>query len=159
MKPTATVFDVAAYILRKCGPMSAMKLQKLVYYCQAWSLVWDERPMFPEVIEAWANGPVVRRLYAAHRGCFLVSADTSELLSSAQPEHLDEEAIATIEQVLTFYGDKDAQWLSALTHKERPWIEARGRCADGDSSEAPITHASMEEYYGSLFDNGQAASG
>jgi hypothetical protein len=54
----ATVFDVAAYILEKKGEMSAWRLQKLVYYSQAWSLVWDERPLFDEPIQAWANGPV-----------------------------------------------------------------------------------------------------
>lgn len=37
------VLNVAKYILSRLGPMSAMKLQKLVYYSQAWSLVWDER--------------------------------------------------------------------------------------------------------------------
>ena len=57
-----SVFDVAAYILDKLGPISTIKLQKLVYYCQAWSLVWDEEPLFSERIEAWVNGPVVREL-------------------------------------------------------------------------------------------------
>ena len=42
----ATVFDVARYILEKYGPLSAMKLQKMVYYSQAWSLVWDDAPLF-----------------------------------------------------------------------------------------------------------------
>ena len=55
--------DVAAYILEEHGPLSAMKLQKLVYYSQAWSLVWDDRQLFREAVEAWANGPVVRELY------------------------------------------------------------------------------------------------
>ena len=70
----ANVHDVAAYILGRCGPMTAMKLQKLVYYSQAWSLVWDERPLFPESIEAWANGPVVPALYDRHRGAFKLNA-------------------------------------------------------------------------------------
>lgn len=47
-----TAIDVATQILEQLGPMSAMKLQKLVYYCQAWSLVWDDRQMFSEQIEA-----------------------------------------------------------------------------------------------------------
>ena len=38
--------DVAAYILRKQGAMPAMKLQKLAYYSQAWSLVWDDESLF-----------------------------------------------------------------------------------------------------------------
>ena len=42
----ASVFDVAAYILHRAGTMTAMKLQKLVFYSQAWSLVWDEKPLF-----------------------------------------------------------------------------------------------------------------
>ena len=32
---TVSVHDVAAYILEKQGPMTAMKLEKLVYYAQA----------------------------------------------------------------------------------------------------------------------------
>lgn len=35
----AIIFDTARYILEKEGQMSTMKLQKLCYYCQAWSLV------------------------------------------------------------------------------------------------------------------------
>ena len=62
-KTTVKAIDVAAYILRKQGTMPAMKLQKLVYYSQAWSLVWDDRPIFRDRIYAWANGPVIRNLY------------------------------------------------------------------------------------------------
>ena len=53
-----SIFDVAAYVLDKLGVMTTMKLEKLCYYSQAWSLVWDERRLFPERFEAWANGPV-----------------------------------------------------------------------------------------------------
>jgi uncharacterized phage-associated protein len=59
-KPVS-VFDVAAYILEKQPkkhPITAWKLQKLIYYCQAWSLVWDEQSIFKEKILAWANGPI-----------------------------------------------------------------------------------------------------
>ena len=63
----ASVFDVAKYILNKKGRMSPMKLQKLVYYSQCWSLAWDDKPLFNNRIEAWANGPVVRDLYTFHR--------------------------------------------------------------------------------------------
>ena len=68
----ANVLDVAAYILQEHGPMTTWKLQKLVYYGQAWSFVWDDDELFPEEIEAWANGPVVRELYNAHKGRFRV---------------------------------------------------------------------------------------
>ena len=66
----ASVFDVAAYILERRGRMTAMKLQKLVYYSQAWSLVWDGRPLFDDEVQAWVNGPVVYDLFKAHQGMF-----------------------------------------------------------------------------------------
>jgi uncharacterized phage-associated protein len=140
----ATVHDVAAYVLSKLSPMSAMKLQKLVYYCQAWSLVWDDAPLFPEKIEAWANGPVVRELYERHRGQFaLVRWDGNpDALTAPQKE--------TVDSVLRFYGDKSPQWLSDLTHMERPWKVARGALADGERGDQEITLESMAEYYSSL---------
>lgn len=71
------VNNVARYILeRKGGHMSTMKLQKLVYYTQAWSLVWDEKPLFDSRIEAWANGPIIPDLYDQHRGLFTATIDT-----------------------------------------------------------------------------------
>src|SRR6218665_2697098 len=77
------VNDVAAYILDKRGPMSTMKLQKLCYYTQGWSLSWDERPLFENPIQALANGPVICDLYMQHRGQFSVNTcprgDTSRL--------------------------------------------------------------------------------
>jgi uncharacterized phage-associated protein len=58
-----SVLDIAEFILLKLGPMPSMKLQKLVYYCQAWSLVWDDRALFKEKIRAKNNGPVCPILY------------------------------------------------------------------------------------------------
>src|SRR4051794_1762471 len=110
----ANVFDIAAYILRQKGPMTAMKLQKLVYYAQAWSLVWDEKPLFVERIEAWANGPVVPELYRAHRQMFDVNFEWAK--EQGNPEALTPEERDTVEAVLTYYGDKPSQWLSDLTH-------------------------------------------
>lgn len=141
----ASAHDVAAYILARRGRMTAIKLQKLVYYSQAWSVVWDERALFPERIEAWANGPVVRDLYDAHRGSFEVSE-----WPLGDARRLTETERSTIDIVLDFYGDKSAQWLSDLTHREQPWLLARRGLPDGERGNREITLSSLEEYYGSL---------
>lgn len=141
----ATVHDVAAAILQKHGPMTALKLEKLVYYCQAWSLVWDEAPLFMERIEAWAGGPVVPALYYQHRGQFEVK--TWKL---GQPDSLSPAQNETIDSVLKFYGGKTSQWLSDLTHREDPWIQAREGLAPLERGNKEITLASMAEYYGML---------
>jgi uncharacterized phage-associated protein len=141
----ASVHDVAAYILQKYGTVSAMKLQKLVYYSQAWSLVWEERPIFDEQIQAWANGPVIPELYVKHRGQFQV-----EKWPWGDPEGLCKDDKETVDAVLKFYGDKTAQWLSDLTHREDPWQDARVGVAPGDWCANEISCASMHEYYSSL---------
>jgi len=141
----ADVFDVAQYILQKQSAMTAMKLQKLVYYSQAWSLVWDEKPLFSEKIEAWANGPVVRELFGLHRGQFIVDS-----IERGDVNNLTQEEKETIDAVLDFYSGKNAQWLSDLTHIEAPWLEARKGIPDGDNCENEITLSSMHEYYSSI---------
>jgi uncharacterized phage-associated protein len=140
-----SALDVAAYILRICGPITAMKLQKLVYYCQAWSLVWDEKPLFFESIEAWANGPVIRELYDAHRGQFEVSE-----IPNGNPTKFKKFQIETITAVLDYYKNFTSQKLSDLTHSEDPWKAARYGLPVTARSDAIISHASMMEYYSSL---------
>jgi uncharacterized phage-associated protein len=141
----ASVLDVAEYILQQQGTMTSWKLEKLVYYCQAWSLVWDEAPLFDEKIEAWANGPVVRELFDLHKGLFTVSH-----IPGGDPSKLSYPQKNVIDAVLNYYGDKTAQWLSDLTHMENPWQEARAGIPDGANSENEITLASLHIYYSSI---------
>jgi len=140
----ATVHDVAAYILETTRSITAMKLQKLVYYCQAWSLVWDEKPLFSERLEAWANGPVCPALYDRHRGKFEVSAWNGD------PSALTPEQRETVDIVVKFYGSYAPQALSDLTHAEAPWRDARLGLMQGDRGNREITCDAMAEYYGSL---------
>ena len=140
-----SVFDVVAYLLQKSGGMTAMKLQKLVYYCQAWSLVWDESPLFAERIEAWSNGPVVRELFEEHRGRFRVDE-----LSKGNPEILSPVQKETIDVILKTYGGESSQWLSDLSHSEKPWKDARHGLSDDERGDVEISHACMAEYYENL---------
>ena len=141
-----TAHDVAAAVLaRYRRPMSAMKLQKLVYYCQAWHLVWTGRPLFRERIEAWANGPVVVDLFRRHRGRYEVSD-----WPTGDPSRLTAQQLATVESVVATYGPRSAQALSELTHAERPWTAARRGLRAGERSSAVIQHEQMRRYYSGL---------
>lgn len=139
------VLDVASYILSICGPMTAMKLQKLVYYSQAWHLVWDSELLFEDSIEAWAYGPIVPRLYEAHRGAFKVSE-----LDGGNPDLLSESEKETIDRVCEYYGKYNAQQLSDLTHSEEPWNKARRGLDPLARSNNAIRPEWMDAYYSSL---------
>lgn len=142
----ANVFDTARYILERSGPMSTMKLQKLCYYAQAWSLVWDDSPLFDEDFQAWANGPVCPELFYKTHGKYKVDASDE----TGGDGDLTENQKDTIGKVLDYYGGHDAQWLSQLTHMEDPWMEARVGVPAGVGCANVITKESMAMYYGGL---------
>lgn len=143
--PRIQVFDIAAYILERMGAMTTMKLQKLVYYSQAWSLVWDEKPLFEEKIEAWANGPVIRNLFDYHRGMYEISS-----MPLGNPRLLNQEQQDTVDAVLEYYGHRSAQWLIELTHMEDPWVQARKGLPKLERGNRIIPLDAMADYYSSL---------
>jgi uncharacterized phage-associated protein len=132
--------DVTGYILND-RTMTGLKLQKLLYYSQAWSLVWDDEPLFEERIEAWPGGPVVREVYC---GSFEVGAPWP----GGHPDRLSPVQRRTVSRVLKNYGSKPSRLLKDLTRHERPWLDARAKV--GGRVRGEITHASMAQYYGSL---------
>ena len=140
------VFCVANYILQKVGSTTTMKLQKLIYYCQAWSLAWDDKPLFNEDFEAWADGPVCPEIFKHHKGKFTLEADFFDDCQWS----FDEEQKETMDAVIKYYGERSPHWLSELTHKERPWKDARKGYAPGDLCEEIITKESMLAYYGAM---------
>lgn len=99
------VFDTTKYILEQSGEMSTMKLPKLCYYSQAWSLVWDDSPLFQEDFQAWANGPVCPELFYKAQGKYLVIASDETGGEGDLTENLRD----TVERVLKHYGEHDAQ--------------------------------------------------
>lgn len=144
----AMIKDVAAYILRAHGPMTAMKLQKLCYFSYAYHLAWEDRRLFPQRFEAWANGPVSPTLYACHRGRFQLSAGDIE----GDPAALSHVEAESVDLVLEGLGDLTAHQLSAQTHAEGPWVSARSRArvAPMARSSEELTDEEVAEYFQAL---------
>lgn len=147
----ASVHDVAAAIVDRHGPMSPTKLQKLVYYSQAWHLVWEEEPLFDAPIEAWVGGPVVRSLWDQHRGEWTIAS-----WELGDPGRLTPEERSTVEAIVDTYGKLDGPRLSALTHSEEPWMRARAGLPPGARGNRRISNTDMADFYGGLADNKDA---
>ena len=143
---SASCHDVAEYILKQKGQVSAMKLQKLVFYSLAWHAVWEEQPLFPEPVEAWINGPVVPALYSKHKGNWLLSSG----MFGGDPANLSENEEESIDAVLEGYFHLNAQQLSDLSHSEAPWKDAREGLSDTERGSRQITLEAMVDYYSSL---------
>lgn len=144
----ARITDVAAYILAQIGPITAMKLQKLCYYAFGYHLAWEGRMLFPEHFEAWANGPVAPALYDKHRGRFQLHPGDIP----GDPEVLDDGERESIDIVLANLGHLSAADLSATTHREPPWRNARLRAgaAPLERSTEPIDVEEICEFFDAL---------
>ncbi len=138
----ASVHDVAAFILSKHGPATAKQLQKLVYYSQAWSLVWDENPLFPDEIQAWRDGPVVYSVFDRCRGQRMVYA-----YPSGDPSKLTQTESETIRAVLAFYRQFDGDELGELTHRETPWCASRAGLGPRDHGSTVIPCEALRACY------------
>ena len=121
------IADVAAHVLKQAGPMTAMKLHRLCYYANGYHLAWEDRLLFDEPFEAWANGPVAPALYRQHRGRFeLCDGDID-----GDPGVLDDGERESIGIALESLGGLSAHTLSQMTHGEPPWLLARERAGVG----------------------------
>lgn len=141
----ADCITVARYILERTGPITTMKLQKLVYYSQALHLVRYHTALFPERIEAWVNGPVVPTLFEAHRGRYMVDSHTKGI--DTHGGQLTSEESEVVDSVIRSLGSYTGEQLREKTHRESPWLEARGGCSDGDRCQTEISSQAILDYY------------
>ncbi|BCY13133.1 Panacea domain-containing protein [Actinoplanes sp. L3-i22] len=134
--------DVAASVLAFVGPMEAMRLQKLVYYSQAWHLALLDEPLFTDTIQAWRDGPVTMTLWDQHRGQRTVSS-----WPAGDPARLNAAGARVVELVCQVYGALSGDDLSELTHNELPWRVARQGLPDHQPSRSTIQPEEMKRFY------------
>lgn len=133
--------DVAAAIIERSPALTSMQLQKLLYYVQAWHLAITDRPLFEEKCKAWRDGPVVPEVWHARQDY------ASRIPHGEQVDGLSETAENIIELVCSAYSGRSGDELSALTHDEQPWLEARTGLPKDAPSTRPISEQSMAEFY------------
>jgi uncharacterized phage-associated protein len=145
--PLSVTFDRFEYsLLARCSRLFCttknLKLQKLVYYSQAWHLAIHGTPLFEEDFQAWVHGPVVPELYQKYKvfGWQPIQEDIS-------PE-LPKEVLIFLGEVAEEYFACDAYELEQMTHVEAPWNQARGDLLPDVPSNAVIEKEWMKEYYG-----------
>jgi uncharacterized phage-associated protein len=128
-----------------CGdPISNLKLQKLLYYSQAWYLALYDKPLFDERIEAWVHGPVVPPVYGAYKGWAWQPIQDNPTLDSVG---LPGAVKAHLNEIMDAYGSMGAYDLEKLTHSEAPWLNSRGGIPIDQASNALISHEEMKNFY------------
>ncbi len=142
----STAHEVAQYIIafshQHGDPISNLKLQKLLYYAQAWHLALTGKPLFPQQIEAWVHGPVVPSVYHQYK-----PLSWRPIPDEPGDAKFDTDTREFLNEVMDVYGELSAYQLEKLTHQEDPWRNARGDVPLDESSNAVISHNDMRNYY------------
>ena len=155
MEKAHSVFDVADWFLAR-EEISPKRLQKLVYYVQAWSYTLLDAPMMvegedknPVRFEAWAHGPAnpeLHKMYRDYRWKGIPrKEDNSTEFSKAELDLLG--------SIWETYSDYSPNEIENLTLDELPWLNARKRAgAYGcDCSSELITPEDMKNYYSTIY--------
>jgi uncharacterized phage-associated protein len=138
--------DIAEYfiwIANETGSfISNLKLQKLVYYAQAWHIALHDNPLFEEDFEAWVHGPVIPSLYQKYESF------RWQPISEAVAPELPDDISQFLDEVAEEYFACDTYELEQMTHAEDPWNWARGDLASDEPSNEVIKKEWMKEFYG-----------
>jgi uncharacterized phage-associated protein len=135
--------------------MTNLRLQKLVYYAQAWHLALYSRPLFEGTFEAWIHGPVLPELYRQYRVCgsapiVALELDDEWLANFRQTQ--DPDVVEFLDDVADTYMGLTAYELERMTHHEDPWRVARGTLPPDAPSSNPLSEDLMARYYRARLD-------
>lgn len=143
--------DIADHLLvasRERGEvLTNLKLQKLLYYAQAWYLAIHDEPLFDEDFKAWVHGPVLVSQYQRFKD-YAWRPITEEISEPAVQEKVSDH----LKEILDVFGSETAIALEAMTHFEDPWRNARGNLAPDQPSSAIIPKEAMKKFYRALAD-------
>jgi len=148
------LISIAEYFLNKIDPeagesITPLKLQKLVYYAQAWSLSFN-KSLIEEDFQAWVHGPVIPSLYVHFKE---YGSSNIQMVYSLDSSVFEQEEINILDLVWSVYGKYDAKYLERLTHTEKPWIIARQGMDRNERCTNIISKKEIEEYYSNLRKN------
>ena len=143
---------LANYILKHYGPMSHLKLQKLLFYCDAYCLAFFDEELISDKFEAWVHGPVCRSVYNQMKGASVLYTD----MSYSPLPGIDEDAVfdmlpIDVKDLITDVLVNLTQWtgieLERATHREFPWIEARFGYGEADRCHVEISKETTRNFY------------
>ena len=146
MRKSTDISDVANWFLAK-ESMTHKKLQKVCYYAVAWGWALMNKDIATNSeFQAWVHGPVSPTLYSTYKGIGwnLIPQPTVGVVE------LSQDVTDLLESVWLTYGDKSGNELEALSHAEKPWVEARNGLAASERSEEPIATDTMKTFYNSI---------
>ena len=149
----AAALDVAKLLIHLAAGgdeadfLTPLRVQKLLYYCEGWSLARRGQRLFPDHIEAWPHGPVVPgvwRYFSKFGSNPIIPAEVP------RPGRITPAEQKLIVEVWDGYKGFSAWALRTMTHEEEPWVEARAGCSPTAKTSRRISRATMRRFFSEL---------
>lgn len=150
--------DIADYIILKVkaedryASLINLKLQKLLYYIQAWSYGINKKPLFEGEFQAWIHGPVNKNIYERFNSTKYLYSEIG--ISDIMNNHvqLNADDAEFVDFILENYLKYSGAELEKLSHSETPWIETRGDLDSNIRCDKVISPILMIKYYGTKWE-------
>lgn len=143
------IYQVVNWFLSKSteeNPITHLALQKLLYFSQGWSYVFNDRCLFNDDCEAWAHGAVYRSVYDRFKNFRYKPLPFVEKTIDMPQEEQD-----VLECVWRFYFDiYNAKTLERICHLEQPYLIARKGYDDNANCEEIMSKESIRHYYSDI---------
>lgn len=147
--------DIADYIILKIksedeASLINLKLQKLLYYIQAWSYGINNKPLFAGDFQAWIHGPVNQNIYDRFKDSkYLYSEiELEDVINTNVFDVIGADDTKFIDFILENYAQFSGAELEQMTHRESPWIETRKGLKSNERCVDIIPEKSLIKYYG-----------
>lgn len=142
----------ANYILKHYGPMSHLKLQKLLFYCDAYCPGFFGEELLADKFEAWVHGPVCRKVFNEMKGASLLYSDMSYTpIAGIDEDSNFSDLSIDVRELINDVLSNLSQWngieLERATHRELPWIEARKGYGEADKCHVEISKETTRAFY------------
>ena len=99
--------------------LTPLQVVKLVYYCHAWMLAWENEPLIQQRVEAWKYGPVIADVYNSLKR---YGKNPVHVPIDVPNERYNEIELDTMDTIYSHYGQYDGIQLSSMTHRPgSPW--------------------------------------
>lgn len=149
---TVPLNDLVNYVAYKLGTYSHFKIQKSIYYLQAYHLAQFGTPLIEEDFEAWVHGPVIRKLWKEFRSKGIAAYEDLKYSGTATDakkikKMVSSEQLAYIDEMIGELKKVTALQLEAMTHEETPWKKARVGLKHSEAGRNVISKNSIKLYF------------
>ncbi|PIR83008.1 hypothetical protein COU19_02475 [Candidatus Kaiserbacteria bacterium CG10_big_fil_rev_8_21_14_0_10_56_12] len=149
-KATYTADNVAKYLVylasqelvgdnKEREGITNLKLQKVLYFAQAYFLAKLGKPLFSDNLEAWEYGPVVPSVYRKYR-----ENGSNPIIVDEDKSSITDDDKEVLQKIWNTFGGYSASKLVDIAHAHTPWKDAY------QTPSKIISNKALEDYYAPL---------